>query len=1055
MLNFNGYFYALENIVVLRIVFFLFINIIVVISSYGQETTGSLIGYIKDFEGNGIEYATIKIIDANTNSTTGTISQKKGTFNIQNLLPSTYTMEVSFIGYATYTEENVKISLGQETIKNIILTPKKIAIDEVIITHSVEDDISGNGSRISQQQIEETPTIFRSIQELSRANPENNLNSFGGASHRFNNLNIDGVATNDVIGFQEPASGAAGTQANGTPGSLSKTQPIGLGAIKALSIKLTPFDVSIGNFNGANIDIITKSGTNKYEHSIFTYGNNQLTLGNYADGIKQQSNNFFDYQVGVNSGGPIKRDKIFYFVNVEFANGNFPLTSAPGSDNSNIALDDVLAVRDFLQKKYKYDPGNFESSFTSIQSSKIFSRIDFNLSDRNKLIIRNNYVKSFADNLEWNANFFNFGNQGFRHNSIANSTVIELKTNFSKFYNKLNVGFNVVKEGRDFDGRIFPHIQIASSSSSRIFAGTYREASVFNTKFNTLQITDKVSASFGNHFFSAGLQLQLHDIDYGFLSAWNGRWEYKSIEDFLNDRPTRIRGVYNVNPTNNNFNFVNNNPAATLGIFESAIFIQDKYRIADHTILNYGLRIDGQFLTQPLPISALLKETASFSNFNNELNNNFQFNPRISIRHKILDDKLSLNAGSGLFSGKLPYLWFAYFEYISGTEYFNIDFRPDDTFELNENLGELAAVQPGLTEINVLDPEFKYPRDWKTNFGFEYKVKSNIKFNIEFSYTKVLQGLLFKTANRTEEFSNFSGADNRPFYNGIQSKVNPNFTNVFVLTNTNQGYRYNLTLSSEMTEDKFYSYVAYSYGLSRDISSTVRSSPAANYEWNQAIFGNDPALAYSNYDLRHKLIAIHAYRFKIGNSNFNISALYNGRSGSPYSFVYQGDLNNDGSSRNDLVYIPQDQSEITLIDNINVNGERIDADAQWDALDNYISKIGYLNKNRGKYAERNGAKTPWNHQLDMKFEWAKDVFKSNKLTISADLFNVLNVLNRKWGKLYYVPNVVNSSFSLLKLEAIENNVPQYTFDIPQDENPWIVDAFNSRWRLQLGIKLDF
>ena len=190
-------------------------------------------------------------------------------------------------------------------------------------------------------------------------------------------------------------------------------------------------------------------------------------------------------------------------------------------------------------------------------------------------------------------------------------------------------------------------------------------------------------------------------------------------------------------------------------------------------------------------------------------------------------------------------------------------------------------------------------------------------------------------------------------------------------------------------------------------------------------------------------------------SSLLLSFLYNGRSGSPYSVVYQGDLNRDGSSRNDLIYIPRTESEISLVATTDANGNTVTAAEQWQQLDQYISNIDYLEDRRGDYAERNGAKTPWNHQLDMKLEWKRSIFNKKAITFSLDMFNVLNLVNRNWGRLVFVPNVVNSSFSLLKFQGVENNTPQFSFNIPAEQTPWVVDAFNSRWRIQGGVQIDF
>jgi len=370
----------------------------------------------------------------------------------------------------------------------------------------------------------------------------------------------------------------------------------------------------------------------------------------------------------------------------------------------------------------------------------------------------------------------------------------------------------------------------------------------------------------------------------------------------------------------------------------------------------------------------------------------------------------------------------------------------------------LASQQPGLAEINLIDNDFELPRDWKTHLAFDFKLPHQFGLTIEGTYTDVQNAIFFQSINRQDNTGNFSGADNRSYFleTGEAIKINSNFTNVFLITNTDKGYRYNLTLSLTKRSDNYNGSLGYSYGKSKDISSTVRSSPAANFEWNQAINGNDPGLSFSNFDLRHKIVSSHNYNIAISEkSNLSISMLYNGTSGSPFSFVVQGDLNRDGSSRNDLVYIPRDASEINLVDITDSSGAVVtSAEEQWANLNNYIENNDYLSSRRGQYADRNGAKTPWNHRMDSRFEYGINLKGSQKLNISLDVFNVFNLINRNWGKLVFVPNVVNSSFSLLSFRGIENNEPTYQFNVT-DRTPWVVDTENSRWRAQLGISYQF
>ena len=1030
------------------------------LTTKAQETTGSLQGTLKDHQNQPVPFANIVLTDTETNFTYGAVSQESGFYRLKNIPPGDhYQITISFIGYQTIEVSDLVINLGRTTVKDFVLKEESTLLEAAVITADATPKKTGNETFLGQKALRSTPTINRSIQDLTRNLPENNLNSFGGASNRFNNLNIDGIANNDIIGFQEPASGASGSSANGTPGSLSRSQPIGLGAVKQVSVKLSPFDVSIGNFNGASINLVTKNGTNTTKGEIYGYGNNQRLIGRFATGTRQEVQSFHDVQFGGGVGGAVVKDKLFYYVNFEQALSNTPVLNAPGSESSDISSEDVTAIRSRLINVYDYDPGTFQSAELATASAKVFARLDYNLSEVHKLTLRNNYVNSYADNLEWNSTFFNFGNQGYRHNSEANSLAVELKSNFKNgSTNQLSLGFNTVQENRDFDGRVFPHIQIATSSAGRIFAGSYREASVYNTDFSTWQLSDTYSFEVDNHHFTAGLFAQLHDVDFGFLSAWNGRWEYRSVDDFLSDRPARVRGVYNVN--NNDFSFVNSRPSATIGVFEGALFFQDDIRISEKLEIAAGIRIDGQFLTQRLPISEEVQNTPAFSQFDNRISRTPHFNPRFGFNYALDDNgKFTLRGGTGLFSGRIPYLWFAYAEYISGTEYFNIDLRPGDPLPLTENLEDLRSVQPNLTEINLLDPDFSLPRDWKTNLAFNAKLPNQWTIDIEGTYTKVVNGLLFQSINRRDNIGHFSGADNRPYFleTGDDIKVNPNFTNVFLLTNTDQGFRYNLTLGLSKQVGGYNGYLGYTYGRSKDISSTVRSSPAANFEWNQAVVGNNPDLSFSNFDLRHKVVSSHSFQWTINdNSTGFISFLYNGRAGSPFSYVYQGDLNRDGSSRNDLIYVPQNASEINLIDIVDGTGNvTVSAGQQWEALNAFIENDPYLRNRRGQIAERNGPRTPWNHELDMKLEYGVKLKNGHGISLSFDLLNVLNFINKDWGRLAFVPNVVNSSFSLLNFRGIDNGTPQFQFNIPEGTDPYVTDLFNSRWRGQLGIKYSF
>ncbi|MGZ9676004.1 TonB-dependent receptor [Flavobacterium sp. GNP001] len=1023
-----------------------------------QETTGILNGNITDSQGNFLPAVAVTVLQKSTGIQYNTLSQGDGYYEFNQLPPAAdYQVKIVLDGYEALIIESVQILLGKATKKDLQLIANALQLQEVTVV-SESGSKKNNEKRLKIEVITSLPSANRSIQDATRLLPEANLNSFGGANYRFNNLSIDGSATNDVLGFQEPASGAAGSTASGTPGGLAGTQPIGFGAISALSVKTAPFDVTFGNFTGASINAVTKSGSNNTEGSVYTFVKNKNLIGSHANGIRQENAVFTDYTYGVSLGGKLIKNKLFYFFNAEVGDRNETVLNAPGSATSNIDPETVAQIADRLKTKYNYDTGTALDAQIKRKNTKLFLRLDYNISDNHKLTLRNNFVTGFADNLEWTPTVYNFTNQGYRHNSTTNSIVAELKSKFSNaLSNKLTVSLSTVNDDRTYSGRVFPHIEIIDNTANTIFAGTYREASVYGLTLNTIQLTDNVTYYVKNHKFTAGASTEINAIEYRFLTAFNGRWQYNSVANFLNDQPSRVRGVYNIE--NNDFELNKRTPSADYSVLLSSAYVQDEIRLSKKFSILAGFRLDWQNTPTPFPVSDDIKNTPEFAGYQNKINSRPIINPRFNFNYTIdSDGKYNLKGGIGLFTGRMPFVWYAYEYYISGTKYYNIDYRPTGSLDLNEDLSQLAPLQSRrLTEVNLIDNNFNLPRDWKSNISLDVALKNNFALNFEATYTKTLDGLLFQSINRKEDQkSNFVGADNRPYYNTSAEsiKINPNFTNVFLLTNTSQGYRYNLTFGLTKTEERYNGFLGYTYGVSKDISSTNRNSHAANFEWNQALVANSPELTASNFDLRHKIVSYHFYDLPIKSSTLKFGLLYNGRSGSPFSFVYEGDVNRDGSAKNDILYIPRDQSEIRFQNIVNSSNQVVvSAAEQWLQLDAYINQNDYLRKNRGSYASRNAARTPWNHQVDLKVIFETKLFK-NKLEFGLDVFNVANLISKNWGTQVYVPNINNSGYALLDFVRIENQQPVFQFKNPQGK-PWLVDNLNSRWQGQLSATYHF
>ncbi|MGH1338074.1 MAG: TonB-dependent receptor [Aureispira sp.] len=1050
-----------------------FISFLLVIGfpffAYSQITTGSIEGTITDFED---EEPLIGATIIATHGPTGTqyfqTVQVDGSYILSNLRSGgPYLLEVSYVGFEKLEQEDIYVSIGQATKLNVKLKTKSVVDAPIVVTVDKDDPFSGTkdgvGTNIGRKQLEETPTLNRSLQDITRLSPNGFQSSFGGNNYRFNNLSIDGVSNNDVIGFQDPASGAGGSVASGTPGALAGSQPISLDAIQEVQVSLSPFDVRIGNFTGANINTVTRGGTNKLSGSVYMFGRNQwLTGGSIDDGTP--INTYYDVNMGGRLGGAIIKNKLFFFANYEFASRNEPILNVPGTSGSNIPRSIVDQVTNHLVNNYGYDPGTADATNIEQTSHKIFARFDWNIAKNHQLTLRDNLVFAYADRLERGSSIFKYGSQSYRHNSRNNSLVAELKSSFDKnIFNHLTVGWNNMSDNRTFDGSIFPHIEIGYNTSNTIFIGPYREASIYAVNVNSFQITDNVTIHRKKHKITIGTNNDFYNVHYCFLTAWNGRWEYNTVDDFLNDAPSRIRGVYNYG--NNDYDFNRTEPSAQFGLALLSLYAQDRFRLNDRFSITAGVRLSMQVNLNPAPVNEQVKQSPEFSEYTNQYGGVPQFNPRLAFNW-IVDERerFQIRGGTGIYSGRIPFAWYAYSYYISGNDYGNIDLRPGGTtVPLTDNLSDLRSQQPNLTEINLVKDNFKLPSVSRSSLAFDVKLPERIFLTVEGMFSKTITSIVFTSLNLKDSTAQYAGADDRSYYLGSSSdrKINPNFTNVFGLGNTDKGYQYSVTLTAtKKIGSVFSAFAAYTFGESKDLVNGVRNSMAANWSVNQAVNSNDLDLTYSNFDIRHRLVFNVNYIHKWSKSHStSINVVATVRSGSPFSFVYAGDLNRDGSSRNDVVYIPKDASEIRFSDITDATGTVVTTAAeQWEQFDNYISNNDYLNSNRGNYAERNGARTPWNGQVDLRLAhtWYLNRDKNDqRIEISLDVINFANLLNSQWGWQAFVPNIRNASYNLLDFKGIDgDNTPVFQFDNPQG-TPWQIDQLNSRWQMQLGLRWSF
>ncbi|WP_118976956.1 TonB-dependent receptor [Taibaiella koreensis] len=1064
--------------------------------AYAQVTTAQIEGRITDEKGESQPGVSLILTNTATGFNTGTQTNADGRFLITNLNPGgPYTITVQYVGFKEETRTDLNLSLGSTTL-NFKLKDESQALSEVVVQSQRGGPKTGAGTRMSQDDIKHMPSLSRSLQDITRLTPQSNNNSFLGTNFRYNNVTLDGAINNDAIGFSPSLGGQ--TNSSGQPGSSTRTNPVSLDAIQTMQVYLAPYDVKIGNFLGGSINAVTRSGTNEVHGSVYGYGRAAFLIGpnNAGDGSKEPSS-FHDYQTGVRVGLPIIKNKLFFFTNEEITRRQDPVILGAGSpDMTLISGDQAKQISDYMQTNYGINAGAYGNYNIYSRSNKFFNRIDWNINDKNQLSIRNNTILSQATNLERDNQNFRFGSIDYKQVNNQSSTVMELKSRFSNtLSNSLVLGYSSVHDYRDpLSDPALPQIQIASNGGT-IFLGTDREAAIFNMKQRVFEITDNVTWFKGNHTFTVGTHNELYNIQYGFVNSWNGRVDYGSVADFLANKPSRVRANYNY--TDNTRDYIMDNPPAEFHVNLYSLYGQDEIQLHNRFKLTVGLRLDLASLPskQPLsdkttgaPVDPNYGTTYSYTlpkDIKNDFLGQVQVSPRLGFNYDIMGDQsVILRGGTGLFTGRIPFAWLGYAYYNNGVTYGAYDnkssatpFTPGsdpirDGLTGNGGAGFVSrqvdgkgnpinvSDKSGATQVDLVDNNFKMPQAWRSSLALDYTTPGGYKFTVEGIYTKVINDLKFQQINYVDNptYMIYDKDQQQPIFSG--KKINPLYTNAYLLSNTHDGYRYSVTAQATKSyKIGLDAMVAYTYGQSKDITNGIRNSMESNWQLNQALNPNSPALAYSNFDIRHRLVASVNYKLNWDKENkfvSNFTLFFNASSGVPYSYGFVNATIDGTGQQVSLVYIPTKDDAVHFFNDISGGESATQQAAQFNA---FIDGNKYLSSRRGNFTERNGGRTPWNTQLDFRFSQDFNLNVGKKvhtITFTYDIMNLTNLLNKSWGWQYFSPNTFNSmaSVGLKQTKAGSPTAyPVYTWSDPG--MPYSIDYFASRFQMQFGLRYSF
>lgn len=1091
----------LQTLFLLAVLSFLF-----VIPTQAQVTTASMSGTVM-FQDEPVIGATVLAVHEPSGTNYGTITNVDGRFSLQGMRTGgPYKVTISYVGYQSAVYSGITLQLGENYNLNVKLKESSETLDEIVITAAktkFNTEKTGATTNISSSQITSLPTINRSISDIARLSPYASDMSFAGGDGRSTNFTVDGANFNNNFGLSDNLPGGG--------------NPISMDAIEEVQVVIAPFDVRQTNFIGGGINAITKSGTNTFKGSAYTYFQNQNMRGNSIDGEDlgaraKESKTIY----GATFGGPIIKNKLFFFANVEVEKQPQQVIKwrartegeQPDENNyiSRTTLSDMQKVSDFLRDKYGYDTGSATNFPADEKNLKLLGRIDWNITNGHKLSVRYNYTKNTAWNAP-NANsmdggsgsrLYNTSRVGYQSMSFANSMYsqdnkvssvsADLNSRFSdKISNQLLFTYTDIEDMRGTNSSPFPFIDILAGKDAEgnqimePYMSVGYELFTYNNgvKNKITSVIDNFTYFAGDHKITAGISFEHQLASNAYMRNGTGYYRYSSLDDFLNGAaPETFAWTYGYNGVSD--------PKAQVTFNQIGFYAQDEWNIRPNVKLTYGIRFDDLIFDN----SDLQRNDAIYDlDFGGKHidtgkwpKSRMQISPRVGFVWDVFkDNSLKVRGGTGIFTGRLPLVFFTNMPtnsnmvqnaVVFGTKYENgiavsHDSRLDqlaggmitNVDDAIKKFGLPTTIENPVagSKISGVKDNFKMPQIWKTSLAVDYQLPTSFPLSVtgEFIYNKNINAVTLENINIKDpsNWEHFNGADNRLIYPSDYTYVSGK--NAVVLTNTSKGHGYtaNVTVNAQPVED-LNMMLAYTHTESKEISGLPGSDPVSTWQGMLTIDGpNFATVQRSRYVVPDKVIAAVNYNLPFRHKGLlrktSLNLFYSGYSASGYSFAYTNDMNGDGIN-NDMMYIPKDDSEIKF-------KNEADRTAFW----NFVDQDSYLKNHKGEYAEAYAARAPWVHRFDLRI--TEDFsFKAGKtehhFQLSLDFMNIGNMINSKWGVMKNASS--SNGCRILKYEGMDDNkTPIFSMYKINGEYPTETYSYNriytECWKMQVGIRYIF
>lgn len=1023
-------------------------------AAVAQVTTTNMTGTVKDSKG-PLPGASVKAVHTPTGTSYGVTSNADGRFTLSNLrVGGPYKVVLSFVGYEPQTFDNVFVKLGEPYVLNATLSDNSATLAEVNIVSSNPNSIlnsnrSGATTTVTRQQIQNLPSISRSVNDITRLTPQSNGTSIGGGNYRQSNFTVDGSNFNNQfgIGANVPAGGA----------------PISLDALEQISVNVTPYDVRQSGFTGGSVNAVTRSGTNDFFATAFYTMRNQDHQGTKVDDYRITGlQPFAQKQYGASVGGPIIKDKLFFFVNAEFNKEVSPgqnrvaATAAnPFESSDNVArptVDFMNEVSSYLKSKYNYDPGVYQGYSNKSNNDKLLARLDWNISKSHSLNLRYNQVESKSPSSvstsrspfggyafgtgRTDKNALWFSGSNYYQDANLYSFAGELNSTFgSKFSNVLRGSWTHQNDPRTSDSDIFPFVDILDGNGVPLTTFGYEPFSYGNLRdVKNYSITDNFSMALGKHNITLGVQAEFSKTQNGFQRFGTSYYTFNNWADFVNGANPRDYAItYSLSP-----GFAQAYP--TFKFNQYSAYLQDEFSISDRFKVTAGVRVEkfsfpgvDEIKSNPL-VTPLTFANGEKMDTGVLPDSKIIWSPRFGFNWDAFGDRsLQVRGGSGIFRGTVPFVWIVSQSGDSGMLQFTQTYAGQDKtpgpFNPNPN-AYLPATPPVAgtsipNPVSAISPNFKSPKTWKSNLAFDFRLPGGLVGTLEGIYAKDLNSAIARNINLVNPSPlNATGyPDNRdvypnsnsdkfenPLVNGKPVKngtAGASALNATLLDNAEGGYNWSATAQlTKQFNSGFSAMIAYTRSGGRNFGNGAGDQLQNLWSIPQVVGNsNIPSLSYTSNLLPDRIVGSLSYRKEyMKNLATSISVFYVGSIQDRFTYAYSSDFNRDGQT-NDLIYVPRDASEIKFVSKtITVNGasKTFTAQEQSDAFFAYVAQDDYLKSRQGQYSERNGAKMPWLHRFDVKL--VQEVFrnvggKKNSFQFTADILNFGNLINKSWGTL--------------------------------------------------------